>query len=208
MMRIAVQLLVAASMASTAAAQPQPPKSHAAMGRAPVYLTLMGEPFRGRAGGPAPVEDWIARADTDRNGTISLAEFIADSRQFHAALDVNKDGRVDGDEIQRYEDVVAPPAVRFAGGLRPPNYHESKTEAAEGISSIEGGAPEGGGGPGPARFAMMGLPQPVANTDSDLNRIVTREEFDRAARNRFKEADKNGDGQLTRDELLPAARHR
>ncbi|MCL6742044.1 hypothetical protein LZ518_12985 [Sphingomonas sp. RB56-2] len=206
-------LLVATAMllGSVANAQPAAPQGHAAKGRSQIYLTLMGEPFRGQPGAPPPLDDWMARADTNHDGSISLIEFVADAGRFLDLLDVNKNGRIDADEIQRYEQVVAPPAVRLAGGLRPPGYRSTgashDTYSGVDMGDAQEGDPDAGiqmpGGTGFGRGPAMiaGLPQPVAMADIDLNRIVTKEEFQRVAVRRFQAADFNGDHALSRDEL-------
>jgi len=200
-------------LGSAATAQTDPSKSHPAMGWSSVYLTLMGEPVRGEPGGPAPLDAWISRADANHDGSISMTEFVADAGHFLDLLDVNKNGRVDADEIDRYEQVVAPPSVRLAGGLRPPEFHETRSNSTANAGPVPGGedidSPTGGG-PGSRAQMMAGLPEPVASADADLNRSVSKEELQRAAVRRFLATDANGDHMLTRDELAgtaPKRRH-
>ena len=64
-------LLLAALIATPSAAQPGPP--HEGMGG--LFISPSGEPFRGGEGRQA----WFARADTDPDGALTLAEFRADA---------------------------------------------------------------------------------------------------------------------------------
>ena len=85
--------------------------------RGAVYLSLMGEPFIASAG-QSPLALWIAKADADRNGAISLAELTIDADRFFKTLDTDGDGRIAGDEMTRYELQVAPAGLRAAAGAR------------------------------------------------------------------------------------------
>lgn len=210
-MRPALMFAAAALLGSAATAQPAPHNGHPVMDRSPIYLTFMGEPFRGQPGGPAPLDGWVARADANHDGAISMTEFIADAGHLLDLLDVNKNGRVDADEIDRYEQVIAPPSVRLAGGLRPPEFHQTRSNASSdqalGVGGEDVDSPPGGGPGGRGRM-MAGLPEPVAMADADLNRSVTKEELQRAAVRRFLATDQNGDHMLTRDELSGTAHKR
>ena len=211
-MRPGILLATAALIGSAAMAEPGPPAGHPAVNRFPVYLTLMGEPIRGEPGGPAPFELWFSRADANHDGSISLTEFIADSGHLLDLLDVNKNGRIDADEIDRYEQIVAPPAVRLAGGLRPPEFHQTRSNAssdqAGGVGGLDVDSPTNGG-PGSRDTMMAGLPEPVAMADADLNRSVSKEELQRAAVRRFQATDANGDHKLTPDEFMgTSSKHR
>ena len=48
------------------------------------------------------------QADTDRDGALTPAEFLADHMRFFRRLDVDGDGRIDNLETNRYEREVAP----------------------------------------------------------------------------------------------------
>jgi hypothetical protein len=67
----------------------------------------MGEPFRGD---DAPEGRWFAGADTDHDGQLSRAEFLADAMRFFAELDLDHDHRIGSAEIDRYEADVLPEA--------------------------------------------------------------------------------------------------
>jgi hypothetical protein len=163
--------------AFSAAAAREPGVSHAAEH---LFISPMGEPFRGDAGRPTLIATWFNGADTDHDGKLSLAEFRADADRFFNTLDTNHDGEIDPDELDRYENKIAP----------------------------EIGAGNGFGGPsafsgavGAAHYGMLDLPEPVASADSDFNRGVSRIEFQRAATFRFRALDFEHHGQLTLADL-------
>lgn len=136
----------------------------------------MGEPFRGDAGRAALIATWFNGADTNHDGKLSLAEFRADADRFFTTLDTNHDGEIDPDELDRYENKIAP-----------------EIGAANGF----GGASAFNGAVGAAHYGMLDLPEPVASADSDFNRGVSRVEFQRAATFRFRALDFEHNGQLT-----------
>ena len=197
----------------------------AAEGR--TFISPMGEPFRDMVDGKTPDEVWFAGADKDGDGRITRAEFLADAGRFFRTLDVNHDNEIGPEEIERYEDEVAP-EVRtdgFEGDLPSGKGHGGRGGGRHhgGGGGHRGGGGGGGGGggegegedtsgedhPGPteptglgaARFGYLDLPEPVIAADSDFNRGVSAKEFADAAYQRFNLLDANHDGVLTRDEL-------
>src|SRR3954469_19290295 len=69
------------------------------LGRGPLFISPMGEPFRGTHDGPAPQDAWFDGADANHDGALSEDEMIADAARFFAALDQRKDGEIDPDDI-------------------------------------------------------------------------------------------------------------
>jgi hypothetical protein len=159
--------------AFSAASARGPGFSHAA---AHLFISPMGEPFRGDAGRAALIATWFNGADTNHDGKLSLAEFRADADRFFTTLDTNHDGEIDPDELDRYENKIAP-----------------EIGAGNGF----GGASAFNGAVGAAHYGMLDLPEPVASADSDFNRGVSRVEFQRAATFRFRALDFERHGQLT-----------
>lgn len=232
-MRATLLVLPALLICGTAEAQRQPVRPPPGE-RTPIYLTLMGEPIRGVPGGPAPEAGWVAAADLDRSGSISLGEMVQDGARFFKTLDVDKDGVIDGEEITRYETEIAPARVRFAGGLRPMAYGADKRSrrGPEGSDSPSGGGPPGGApgggggrggsppgemggtagsfGGGPPNINFLDVPQPILMADANMNRRITEEEFSDAAAKRFAAADLNRNGLLEPTELArnPSKRRR
>lgn len=92
--------------------------------RRSLFISPMGEPFRGPTGRAELLGEWWAGADHDHDGKLSLVEFRADALRWFAVLDGNHDGVITPDEVTYYETELIP---ELSGGF----------------------APGGGGGPGP-----------------------------------------------------------
>ena len=117
-------LLIAAGAVGTAAAQDGPPdgpprdgwqqRGPGGPGRGRVFISPMGEPFHARPGAAAPQDQWFDGADANHDGALSEAEMEADAARFFAMLDQRKDGEIDPDDIERYENVIAP-EIRVVG---------------------------------------------------------------------------------------------
>jgi hypothetical protein len=180
------------------------------------FISPMGEPFRTQAGDKPPEEVWFERADKNGDGRITRAEFLADAGRFFMALDVNHNGEIGPEEIQRYEDDVAPEVMGFGedldGGGHARRHSGSvnrNSDAAldsEGVTTSDSGDPSppelyDATGEGASRFSYLDLPEPVTAADTDFNRGVSPREFVAAANQRFDLLDANHDGVLTRDEL-------
>lgn len=172
-----------------------------------------GEPL-GRAVCAHALTSWFMRTDSDRNGFISLDEFMSDSTRQFAMMDRNNDGFVTADELaeQRNPFLVLDPLgeVRRSGGGGP-----SDGGGRGGPPPGGGAGPQGGGGPGGAgggpggsgpgggdaqRSQRTGA-DPVMSADDNLDFKVSVVEFDRRARQEFARLDKDGDHQLGRAEV-------
>ena len=198
------------------ASQPTP----AQPARGSVYLSVMGEPFVAPSG-QSPVALWLAKADIDRNGTISLAELTADGERFFKTLDVDGDSRIGGFEMTRYEEEIAPASLRARAGMRPVGSERVLEKDAAGFvdrTSRKGRDMLPGGMTRPELSMSrrdydttddtpsMAIPQPVAMTDADMSGSVTIDEFARAASRRFAMLDANKNGLLDSGELSRRAR--
>jgi hypothetical protein len=98
--------------------------------RGRLFISPMGEPFRG----PDPVGMWFDGADTNHDGAITYAEFVADADRFFMRLDRGHDGEIDPDDIDYYETVLVP-EIRTGG-------------EGGGAAARPGGGRRGGGGGG------------------------------------------------------------
>lgn len=176
----------------------------------------MGEPFTASATGQDALASWFAQADRDHDGNLSLAEMQQDAARFFALLDLNRDGEIDPDEITRYETVVAPQIHTGAAAT-----HFQAQAAAEDQGGASGQNADGGndggqdqgqtkgnlisaapvGPEGAGRFGLLNIPEPVAAADTNFNRGVSEDEFDRAATERFRLLDTDHDGRLTLAQL-------
>lgn len=158
------------------------------------FISPMGEPFRSRPSGEAPIARWFGQADLNRDGAIAADELLADADRFFARLDGNSDGQIDPEEMKVYEWEVAPEVQvnsnwkrpRGDSGRRRKDDHDGYH--ADGLQ-------------GAARYALLNIPQPVAGADADFNRLVTLSEFRLAASYRFKLLDSQQLGRLTLQEL-------
>lgn len=190
--------------------------------RGPLFISPMGEPFRGTPGGPAPQDAWFDGTDANHDGALSEDEMIADAARFFAVLDVRKDGEIDPEDIERYETVLAP-EIRTSGfgggggGRRPGGRgHGGGRRGGHGGGGPGGIGPGGGDGEdgsrpgrdpsigmkqGAARFGYLAYPEPVTVADRNLNRGVDPAEFAKAASQRFALLDANHDGKIEKSEL-------
>lgn len=195
--------LVLALIASASCLATQP-----ASAKGSVYISLMGEPFRTNAAGEHPFDQWFGFADTDGDGSISRAEFLADAEAFFATLDTNGDKVIDADEMAVYER-DAPGRTRAAGGVvaaasssRPTPKSSAPVEEGQ-VAIVTSNAPSATRvHPGQSqKINFANVPQPVAMADLNLDRRVTLDEFLKTANRRFTNYDVDQDGRLTRKEL-------
>jgi hypothetical protein len=162
------------------------------------------------AGQPYPVRVWFAEADADRDGKLTKDEFRADFKAFFQQLDLNHDGILDGEEIARYEEVVAPEIlpqlaqvhsneVRVDEPGETPGRRRVRTEPQrlaqapprKGRASFDG-APE---------YSLQNVSEPVLGADLNFDGKVSLEEYLAAADRRFEQLDPDKLGYLTLDGL-------
>ncbi|WP_419724214.1 EF-hand domain-containing protein [Sphingomonas sp. HT-1] len=204
-MRIQVIAGLLLVLASGAQAQDGPPPPGGAGGpggpggpgggpRGALFISPMGEPFRGKPDGPAPKDAWFDGADANHDGALTLDEFRADAVRWFKILDRKADGEVDPGDIEVYETVLAPEARGggFEGGGPALSSDGKEKTAAVGSTRILSGL---------ARFNYLGSPEPVTAADMTLNGGVTPNEFLSAAKRRFDMLDTDHDGRITKKEL-------
>jgi hypothetical protein len=138
-----------------------------------LYIAPMGEPVRAPAEAPYPSAAWFGTADADRDGRVTLAEFVADADRFFARLDANRDGEIDPGEMTTYETTMAPEIRLYQP--RPAGARVKRDRRSA----------DYGGAQGAGRWAQLNLPQPVASADLDYNRGVSLAEWRIVAARRF-----------------------
>jgi Ca2+-binding EF-hand superfamily protein len=121
--------------------------------------------------------------DVNKDGVIDAAE-IANSSAVLLTLDKNSDGKLGKDEMHPARPAGAPPE----GG---------KKDGQGGPGAGPAGGPDGG----PGRNRPM--PPMIAALDANQDGEIDGSEIANAPA-ALKTLDKNGDGQLTQDELRPA----
>jgi hypothetical protein len=207
-------LLLAASyvlaLASAASAQPAP-------ARGALFIAPMGQPFRA-SGDQTGVQKWFAQADTDHDGKISLAEFVADADAFLPHVDTSGDGTITSTESDALWREQAPEVisndVSYDAPLDP---NTPVTGGHHASRQNNGGASWGdmvstqttnhrGSGPRPMgaqAFGLLGDPEPIMACDTNFDRRIEKAEFEQCAARRFVELDANHDGFFTPDEVHP-----
>ena len=193
-----------------AAQAEEPPKPITVTGyRWAPFLSPMGEPFRSRTPDDDPFARWFHQADGDQDGMLTADEMRADAERFFAALDVNRDGRIDSEERMTYESKIAPEVQVNSDWKR--TRQESAAEARSSDDSDRGNRRRRwsneidgyqlDGLQGAARYGLLNLPEPVAGADANFDRFVSLDEFRSAASYRFQLLDRDRSGRLTSKNL-------
>jgi hypothetical protein len=223
--------IVAFSLAMLASVPPQVQAkdkgSHENVRPMPPFISPIGKPYRSGEQEPYAKDQWFAAVDADGDNVLTALEFKGEAEIFFGELDMDHDGRIGFAEMVHYEKIVAPEVqVGFAPLLGTDGRSPKGMQLPGGMGPPPNGMPGGGalrsiGGngqtdamkkkmakmpQGAARFAILGMPQPVAAADANINGSVTLEEMRSAAVQRFSWLDDlgNKDGKLTWDELPKA----
>ena len=177
-----------------------------------VFISPAGEPFRAPVSAPYAVADWFSHADADHDGRLTRDEFRTDALAFFEKLDANHDGVIDGAEVARYEQDVAPEilpkieSLHAEEGMDPSltfgdqNNTDNRGDQGRSRRQGPGRAPaptRGIGVQGAAVYSLINTPEPVAAADTEFNGRITRAEFGAAADRRFDLLDKTAAGYLT-----------
>jgi hypothetical protein len=186
-----------------------------------LFITPMGEAFQAPDAGQHGIDLWFAAADTDHDGRISHAEFMADAMNFFTTLDANGDNAATSAESTAYWErhartmleavdmsppVLDQPSDHASGGSE---HHDNAEHSGTAYESMGHARPQGGPHSqhvpdvprtGAARFSLLEDAEPVMSCDANFDRRVTRDEFEACAERRFREIDLNGDGYFTPDE--------
>ncbi len=184
-----------------------------------LFISPSGEPFRRAPGGACPLAVWFADADADHDGALSRTEFKDDAARFFAILDVDKDGVLEPDEVQRYERDIAPEIlgrpheaaisgrlvlVQFGGGgggggmggRGGGGRRRKNAESGRPRDAGQGASPDGA-----SRYSLLDEPEPVASADMNFDGRITHAEFMERASQRFDSLDADDSGHLTLPEV-------
>lgn len=174
------------------------------------FISPMGEPFRPRPTGEAPIARWFDQADGNHDGMLTADEMQVDTDRFFARLDNNHDGQIDPDELKIYEWEFAPEVQVSSNWKRPRGQPAAEQKPASDHAAAEASwrRPQdqhdgyhADGLQGAARYGLLNIPQPVASADADFNRVITLAEFRQASSIRFKLLDGLGQGRIMLAEL-------
>jgi hypothetical protein len=206
--RVLLFVLIPFLASAAQAGEPSKPITVTAYPWAP-FVSPMGEPFRSRAPDDDPFARWFHQADGNQDGMLTADEMRGDAERFFATLDGNRDGRIDSEERMTYESEIAPEVQSNSQWKR--TRHETAAQRRSGEDRDRGDRrrrSDNGidgyqldGLQGAARYGLLNLPEPVSGADADFNRIVTLEEFRRAAWYRYQLLDSNRLGRLTFQDL-------
>lgn len=179
-----------------------------------VFISPCGRPFRAPQAAPYPVVDWFKKADTNGDGKLDHAEFLADTETFFKLLDRNGDGVLDGYEVSIYEHRVAPEILGFrvdVGALTPPwspggrarlwlaqaGMPSPRTEDDHEPASRPQKQTIDESGQGASPYGFFNAPEPVTAADPDFRGIIAKANFLKLADRHFTALDHDSLGYLT-----------
>jgi Ca2+-binding EF-hand superfamily protein len=163
----------------------------------PIPVSPNGEPLigaePGTAGCAAAQAKWLEAADSNRDGTLDRAEFMADAQRWFAQADENGDGSITPDELTQLRLRLMPPAVR-AAQTRAENERQRARERGRNQQFRPRSPYE--------------RPDPVMSADANLDNRVTAEEYRAQTVRTFATLDRNRDGRLSQDEIATTCQER
>lgn len=149
-----------------------------------VFVSPVGQPFRGPVDEPAPVARWFAEADANRDGRIDAGEMRADADRWFAKVDTDRNGEIAPAEMAVYENAT----VREVS-----IYDRTGMDRARADKARKARKPVPYGTPvGAARFALLNIPHPLASADADDDRGITRPELEAVAARAFAQLAQGG----------------
>jgi len=160
-------------------------------------------------GCPAILGTWFDRIDTNHDGVVDRAEFMADAEAQFARMDLNHDGIVTPGTLAQYR-------AGLEGHEQPGTIPRTGGSDAGGIVPTQvADASPGGSNPlyGKKSHSLTDLqqgggndprvePDPVMSADTTLRFQVTKKEFLDQAAHRFARLDRDHSGRLTKSEAM------
>jgi len=157
-----------------------------------------GARFHHRMMMPPPL---IETLDANKDGTISSDE-IANASTALKSLDKNNDGQITGDELRTPRpESPGPGPDGERRGPRPDDKRKGPPPGERGLKP-GGPGPDGAGSERERRGFHMPPPPVIAALDANHDKTISADEIANAS-TALKTLDKNGDGQLTKEELRP-----
>lgn len=163
------------------------------------FVSPNGQPFRFAGSSTTLLRPWFEAADADHDARMTRAEFTADAVRFFTEVDADHDGAATSPEVSAVRRTRAPELetwISYAGApserRTPPRWNPQ-----------DGFVRDQSNRPAP-RIVVANLlheREPVLASDADLNRLVTRAEYEAATADRFRRLDTNADGALVMGEL-------
>ncbi|MEM8696047.1 MAG: hypothetical protein AAGE05_08505 [Pseudomonadota bacterium] len=191
------------------------PGGDAMMQRPMLFVSPAGKPYRNVGAATPPLAQWFTDADGNGDGALRYDELRDDFAAAFAEFDRDGDGDIQGPEVIYYEQEIFPEITasnlpgrrgarsgRAGGGQgRGPSggRPDGASQRGSGRRAGSRGATQRAGGA--ARFGLLPVYHPIMQADTDIDRRVTRDEFQAAADLRFGLLDEDGDGAVTLDQL-------
>lgn len=198
MSRLFALTLLSLSAALPALAQDVPPAAPGKPKAMAIFFSPSGETFRAPLKDPYPVVLWFDAADTDKDGALSLEEYMADADRFFAVVDRDGKGVITSPDNSNYENTLSPDILGFSPLVTQPKVREraedqamSPTGPQRYVKRIVGAA----------QFSLINEPQPIRGADANLDFRVTRDEWTQTSMQRFTLLDADKDNRLTLAEL-------
>jgi hypothetical protein len=166
-------LLAASACLAFASPAPAPAQDIPPGGLEPsnVFISPCGKAYRAKPGEPYPVVQWFKAADTNGDGKIDHAEFMADTLAYFKYLDRNGDGVIGPQEIALYEQRIVPEVLGYrvlVDGVGPAE-PRARLWYVQGMPGGMGGMGGGMGGGGMGRGGMGGVDPGGGGSDPDVS---------------------------------------
>ncbi|MFC4349857.1 EF-hand domain-containing protein [Kordiimonas lipolytica] len=152
----------------------------------------------------AHLEERFNDLDSNKNGVVSHAEMMAKAQEKFAEFDKNSDGYLTLEELPK--EMPIPEHARERMKKRAERMKERMDERGEDFEPDDMPDPSG-----PRHGRFEGKPTRlhfIAKHDRDGDERISLEEFAAKPVGHFKRMDVNGDGEVTKAELLEAAKAR